>query len=167
LKNIRIVAAALLLAGVLAGCLGKIAGYEGTMATQAERIALKKEGPHEGIWQDENLVVEYRYSLAADVFAIEGTVELTRRLTNTFTTVQNFAVRANLLTAEGKIAKSLVIVSVGNNVIRKWGFDETGHIAEEVTAMVFSYDGRASEPAGGLGGIKRSDGVSTTFWKRP
>ena len=167
MKNIRIVAAALLLAGFLAGCLGTIAGYEGTMATQKEQIALKKGGPHEGIWQDGNLVVEYRYSLAANAFAIEGTIELTRRLTSTFTTVQNFAVRANLLTAEGKIARSLVIVSVGNNVIRKWAFDETSNIAGKVTGMVFSYDGRASEPAGGLGGNTRDDGVSTTFWKKP
>lgn len=167
MKKIRFFALALLLAGVLTGCLGNIAGYEGTVATQDERITLKEGGPHAGSWQDENLLVVYRYTLESNSFAIEGTVELTRRLTNTFTTVQNFAVRTNLLTAGGKITESLVIVSVGNSIIRKWGFSETADVAAEVSAVNFSYSGRASEPAGGLGGIKRDNGVSTRFWKKP
>lgn len=167
MKRIRFAVVLLVLAAALTACQGKISGYEGTIATQEERIALKSGGPHEGRWQDDNLIVDYQYFRKPDTMTVEGTVRLTRRLTGTFRMVQNFSVRANLLTAEGKIVKSLVIVVVGNSVIRPWTFKRTTECPPEVTAMNFSYRGRASEGTRGMGGLRRSDGVSTSFWKNP
>lgn len=167
MKRSLFIAVTLLLAGVLAACLGKMAGHEGSIATQSTAIPIKEGGPHEGVWQDENLIVAYRYTLTSNVFTIQGSVELTGRLTRTFTTVQNFAVRTNLLSEERKIARSLVIVTVGNSIIRQWRFNRSAEIPPEVTAMNFSYSGRASEGAGGLGRVRTRNGVSTTFWKNP
>jgi hypothetical protein len=166
-KRTLVIAAALLLAGLLLACTTQMTRHEGTQATQTERISLNPGGPHAGSWQDDNLLIDYQYTLEPDIFRIQGTVSLTRRLTGTFTTVQNFSVRANLLTDDGTIARSLAIVVVGNSVIRQWRFNENTGPPPAVTAMVFSYNGRAIEGGARLGGVRRDNGVSTSFWRRP
>jgi hypothetical protein len=166
-KRTLFIAAAWLLAGSLLACTTQINRHEGTQATQTERISLNPGGAHAGSWQDGNLVVDYQYTLEPDIFRIQGTVSLTRRLTGTFDTVQNFSVQANLLTEDGTIVRSLSIVVVGNSTIRQWRVNQTTGPPPAVTAMVFSYNGRATEGGARLGGVRGGNGVSTSFWRRP
>ncbi len=47
----------LLAAAVGFGCQAKQISYEGTTATQQDNVALKQGGPHEGRWEDSNIIV--------------------------------------------------------------------------------------------------------------
>ncbi len=154
----------LLAVAVGSGCQLKQLSYEGTIATQQDNIALKQGGPHEGRWEDSNIIVNHTYSNQAGAFEFSGDVELARRLTNTFRTVNNFAVRANFMDEEKNILKSIVIVHAANQPIRMWRFTQNFDKAPEVRSMNFSYSGRAME-GGTLG--RGGDGADTFFWRVP
>jgi hypothetical protein len=147
------------------GCSSKNLKLEGQTATQQDNISLKEGGPHEGQWKSGDMVVNYTYSNQADSFNIEGTVALTRRLTNTFRMVSQFQVRVNLLDEEKIILSSVPVVIAGNSPIRTWTFTEEFPAPPGAGAMNFSYSGSASESGGGPFGAR--DQVTTTFWLNP
>jgi hypothetical protein len=166
--QLRLIVLAVPLATVLAansGCSSKNLSHVGQTATQQENISLKEGGPHEGRWTSGDVIVNYTYSNHADSFQIEGTVELTRRLTNTFRMVQNLSVHANLIGEERIILASAAIVMAGNSPIGTWTFAQEFSTPSKARAMNFSYSGSASE--GGGRPFRDRDQVTTTFWQRP
>ena len=158
---------ALLVVAVIAGygCSSKVLSYEGRTATQKDNISLQEGGPHEGQWKSGDMTVSYSYSNRADSIQIEGTVELTRRLTNTFRMVANFSVRTNIMDENKIILASVPIVLAGNTPIQVWRFSEEFPAPQGARAMNFSYSGSASESGGGPFGSR--DQVTTSFWKVP
>jgi hypothetical protein len=164
-KRFRLaVAATVLISGYFIGCQSKLISYEGTVAKQEENIVLMESGPHEGIWQNSDLHIIYSYTRQADTLQIQGDVDLTYRLANTFRTVSHFSVRANFLDQDKNILKSIVIVASNHTPIRKWLFNNNFQPPAGITAMNFSYAGLAKE-GGTIGHGK--DGMSMYFWKVP
>ncbi len=148
---------------VLFGCSSKNLNFEGRTASQQDNIMLKEGGPHEGQWKSGDMIISYTYSNQAGNIQIEGTIELTRRLTNTFQMVTNLSVRANLLDEERIILVSQPILFAGNTPMRNWRFTRELPAAPGAKAMNFSYSGSAAEngPFGGR------DQATATFWKEP
>ena len=148
------------------GCQSKLFSYEGKTATQQDNIALQQGGPHSGQWASGDVIVKYEYRNGADNFQIEGTVELTPRLTKSFRDVSNFSVRANFLDENRIILKSVTIVIAGNTPITTWRFKEAFSPPPQVRAMNFSYRGTAYE-AGGGSLLRGGDRIDASFWKEP
>ncbi len=150
---------------IISSCHSMRISREGTVATQEENIVLLEGGPHEGTWQTPDLIVSYSYTSQPDSFRIKGEVNLGDRLKKSFTTVNHFSVRANLLSEEKRILKSFNIIIWGNQVIRTWGFDNSVPPPDGMKAMNFSYSGVAAEG----GGISKdgNDRISISFWKNP
>jgi hypothetical protein len=148
-------------------CVGMLAcrqswfSYEGTVARQEGRVALAQGGPHEGTWQDQDLIVRYRYIRDPNRLQLEGILELGARLTKGFVEVKQFSVTAVFMDAENRILKTRVLVSVGSGMIRPWSFRTTVEIPSQVTAMNFSYRGVAFDSA------EEGGKVSSSFWKTP
>ena len=146
------------------GCQFKQIAVEGTTATQEDNFVLLDGGPHEGSWEDANIITSFTYNNESDGFEFDGIVELTSRLDMTFRTVRSFSVRANFMDAEKKILRSVVIVNAGNQAIRLWRFTQNIDMPPEVKMLNFSYSGRAMEGGSkGPGG----DGTDTFFWRVP
>ena len=149
---------------VSAGCQGFQVSNEGTTATQEDNIVLQEAGPHEGRWEDANLIVNYTFDNQSDGFEFSGTVELAPRLDKTFRTVSNFSVRTNFLDEDRIILKSVPIIIAGNQAIRLWRFSHYLDMPSNVESFNFSYSGRAAE-GGTLG--RGVDGADTFFWRVP
>jgi len=156
--------AAILSVAVVFGCQGKQLTYAGATATQKDNVAIEQGGPHEGRWEDSNIIVNYSYTNQADGFEFTGTIELTSRLHMTFRTVRGFSVHANFLDEEKKILTSTAIVSTGNQAIRVWRFARNFDLPRDARWINFSYSGRAME-GGTLG--RGGDGADMFFWRVP
>ena len=150
-----------LAAAVAAGCQSKLFSYEGTVATQHENVYLKPSGPHSGLWQTDDVIVDYTYRNEANRFQIEGIAKLAPRLTKSFNLVKDLSIQANLLDADTKIQKSVVIIVVGASPIVPWQFNESVAAPPGITAMNFSYAGSVRE------GSSPNGDIDSTFWKVP
>ena len=146
------------------GCQVKQVSYVGTTATQVDNIAIEPGGPHEGRWEDNNIIVEYTFDNKPDGFEFSGTLELTSRLHMSFRTVNNFSVRANILDEEKTVLTSMVIVGAGRQAIRVWRFARSFDLPPAARWINFSYSGRAAE-GGTLG--RGGDGSDMFFWRVP
>ena len=146
------------------GCQFKQIAVEGTTATQEDNFVLLDGGPHEGRWEDANIITSFTYNNQSDRFEFKGILELTSRLHMSFRTVRSFSVRANFMDEEKKILKSVVIVNAGNQAIRLWRFTRDIDMPPEVRMLNFSYSGRAMEGGSRSPG---GDGGDTFFWRVP
>ena len=158
--------AALVMITVGLGCQSKLFSYEGKTANQKDNVSLREGGPHSGRWESGDVIVNYTYDNSANSFQIEGTVELTPRLTKSFRDVSNFSVRANLLGEDRIILKSVTIVIAGNQPITTWRFKEAFPAPTGASAMNFSYRGTAYESSGGAL-MRGGDRIDASFWKEP
>jgi len=159
-QMLRWILAISMCAGLLA-CRPGWFSYEGTEARPEGRIALESGGPHEGRWRDSDLIVRYTYVRESNRLRLEGQVGLGDRLTKSFGEVRNFSVQAALIDDGNRIAETIVLVSVGNSVIRPWSFNTAVEIGPQVAALNFFYRGTAFDSA------EESGKVSASFWKTP
>ena len=158
------ITAAIVALVVLSGCQAFKVSYVGTTATRQENITLEAGGPHEGHWEDSSIIVNYRYNDQPDGFEFNGDVSLATRLDNTFRTVNNFWVRANLLDENKVILKSVPIIIASAQPIRLWRFSHYFQLPPDTRYLNFSYSGRAMEGGSvGPGG----DGTDMFFWRVP
>lgn len=146
------------------GCQAKHTSYRGTIATQENNVPLHENGPHQGRWEDSNIIVNYTFNHQPGGFEFSGDIELAPRLTKSFLTVNNFSVNANFIDDEKKILNSITLVITGPQAIRQWRFAHTLDLPPEARAINFSYSGRAAE--GGTQG-RGGDGIDTFFWRVP
>jgi len=137
---------------------------EGAIATQVDNVDLLEGGPHEGRWEDVNIIVDFIYNNHLDAFELKGSVELAPHLSRSFSMVNNFHVRANFLDQKKKILKRITLIRASRQTIRVWRFAHKLDIDPITHSINFSYSGRAME-----GGTRRRgrDAIETSFWRVP
>lgn len=145
---------------VLAACTSSLDSYQGKTADQNSRIALNG-GSHNGVWQTDNLAVNYSYSRKPNNLRISGDAGLSNEMKDASDIVQNFVLQVNFLNANGQALGTKELAVAGyRETITKWDFDHNFELPARTTAMAFSYSGQMGEEAGG-------GGSSEQFWHDP
>ena len=147
------------LLSVFLACTSGFDTYIGKTADQQSRIALNG-GSHNGVWQTDDLAVNYSYSRRPNSLRISGDVSLSQKMKDESNIVQTFFLQVNFLNAHGQVLNTKELAVAGyRETITKWEFDHTFELPARTSAMAFSYTGRMGEDAAG--------GSSESFWHDP
>lgn len=147
------------LLSVFLACTSSLDTYLGKTADQESRIALNG-GSHNGVWQTDDLTVNYSYSRKPNSLQISGDVNLSDKMKDASDIVQTFFLQVNFLNANGQaLATKELAVAGYREEITKWDFDHTFELPPRTSAMAFSYTGQMGEGAG--------EGSSEPFWRDP
>jgi hypothetical protein len=161
-KNIKTVFTLGLLSVLLSAfvaCTNSFDTYLGKTADQESRIALNG-GSHNGVWQTDDLTVNYSYSRKPNSLQISGDVSLSQKMKDVSNIVQTFFLQVNFLNAHGQVLDTKELAVAGyRETITKWEFDHTLELPARTSAMAFSYTGQMGEGAG--------EGSSESFWHDP
>lgn len=124
------------------GCISSLDTYQGKTANQNSRIALQG-GSHNGVWQTDDLTINYKYFRKPNNLQIAGDVALSTKLTDASDIVKEFALQINFLDAAGRAlgTKELVIAGFRES-LTKWDFDYNFELPAKTAAIAFSYDGQ-------------------------
>jgi hypothetical protein len=145
---------------VLVACTSSLDSYQGKTADQNSRIALNG-GSHNGVWQTDNLSVNYSYSRKPNNLRISGDVGLSNEMKDASDIVENFVLQVNFLNANGQALGTKELAVAGyRETMTKWDFDHNFELPASTSAMAFSYSGQMGEEAGG-------GGSSQQFWHDP
>ena len=144
---------------VFVACTNSFDTYLGKTADQKSRIALNG-GSHNGVWQTDDLAVNYSYSRKPNSLRISGDVNLSDKLKDASNIVQTFFLQVNFLNANGQVLDTKELAVAGyREMITKWDFDHNFELPARTSAMAFSYTGQMGEGAG--------EGSSESFWHDP
>jgi len=161
-KNIKTVFTLGLLSVLLSAfvaCTNSFDTYIGKTADQESRIALNG-GSHNGVWQTDDLAVNYSYSREPNRLRISGDVSLSQEMKDVSNIVQTFFLQVNFLNANGQVLGTKELAVAGyRETITKWEFDHNFELPARTSAMAFSYTGQMGEGAG--------EGASESFWHDP
>ena len=147
------------LLSVFVACTSGFDTYLGKTADQESRIALNG-GSHNGMWQTDDLAVNYSYSRMPNSLQISGDVSLSKKMKDASNIVQTFFLQVNFLNANGQVLDTKELAVAGyRETITKWDFDHTFELPARTAAMAFSYTGQMGEGAG--------EGSSESFWHDP
>jgi hypothetical protein len=147
------------LLSVFVACTNSFDTYIGKTADQESRIALNG-GSHNGVWQTDDLAVNYSYSRKPNSLRISGDVNLSDKLKDASNIVQTFFLQLNFLNANGQVLETKELAVAGyRETITKWNFDHNFQLPARTSAMAFSYTGQMGEGAG--------EGSSESFWHDP
>ena len=155
-----------------AGCLQNITSYKGKTVAEENRIALEAGGPHKGVWNTEDLTLNYEYTQKSNEIELSGAIAFGNSVAANYTTMERFFLQVHFTDREGKILEDKVIASSGNRKfmdnVKILSFTSRLVLPRESAGMVFSYSGRATE-GGGLYPLVTSggDGADWDFWKTP
>ena len=137
------------LLSVFIACTNRFDTYLGKTADQESRIALNG-GSHKGVWQTDDLAVNYSYSRKPNSLQISGDVNLSKKLKDASNIVQTFFLQVNFLNANGQVLDTKELAVSGyRETITKWDFDHNFELPARTSAMAFSYTAQAC--SGGKG----------------
>lgn len=144
----------------LIACASSLDTYQGKSADPNSRILLNG-GSHNGMWQTDDLTVNYSYSRKPNILQITGNVALKDKLKDASNIVQNFILQVNFLNADGQAlgTKELAVASY-REMITNWDFDHNFELPANTYAMAFSYQGQMGVEATGGGSAEQ-------FWHDP
>jgi hypothetical protein len=144
---------------VFLACTSSLDTYIGKTADQQSRIALNG-GSHNGVWQTDDLTVNYSYSRKPNSLQISGDVNLSNKMKDASDTVQTFFLQVNFLNANGRALETKELAVAGHReMVTKWEFDHNFELPAHTSAMAFSYTGQMGGGAG--------EGSSEPFWRDP
>jgi hypothetical protein len=155
--------------GLVVACQGRFFNYRGAVVRQENRIELREGGPHKGSWKTGDLSVHYQYLKDQGKVELFGTVELAKRLSKSFTTLEYLILRVHLLDSEGKVLVSKgIAASEYRHMVRKLSFNRSLELPPGTAAIAFSYTGRVRD-GGGTGRALEDagNGDSMDFWIYP
>jgi hypothetical protein len=155
--------------GLVAACQGRFFSYRGAVVTQENRIELREGGPHGGSWKTGDLLVDYQYIGDQAELELSGTVELAKRLTKSFTTLEYLILQVHLLDSEGKVLGSEgIATSEYRHMVGKLSFKRSLELLPGTVAIAFSYTGRVRDGGGtGRAFDDAGNGDSMDFWIYP
>lgn len=147
------------LLSVFLSCTSSLDTYIGKTADQESRIALSG-GSHKGVWQTDDLTVNYSYSRKPNSLQISGDVSLSNKMKDASSIVQTFFLQVNFLNANGRVLETKELAVAGyHERITNWEFNHKFELPARTSAMAFSYTGQMGEGAG--------EGSSEPFWRDP
>ena len=148
----------MLLAVAVAGC-ASTGSPVGKASRQTDQIALKEGGPHSTKWESKDVVIDFTYTQQSGSIQLEGTAELTPRLTKAFVEVKRLAILANLMDQDRVILASESIVLTGIRPIDTFRFNKSIETPSGTVGINFSYTGSVMDVG--------TDDIDMTFWRVP
>jgi hypothetical protein len=149
---------------ILLGCQSLNVAPTGHTVPQNKWILLSQAGNQSGIWQTEDLILDYQYDRDHSQFYISGVIRFAGPIRNQFEIVQYFHLDAIPVDSQGKVLDMIGLTSAGEMNLLNDGpieFNKTLTLPANTTAIAFSYRGRAS------GGGSYFDGGYADFWEYP
>ena len=129
------------------GCSGKgWRGWEGRLTKADNRQVLETGGPHAGIWQTNDLAIQYRYVRADDRLTITGQVKRQARI-KAFHRLRAW-IWIHFLDGEGYVRESRRLWAQNGSDVYwqiRYSFNRDWQIPPDTVAMGFSYSGRAQD----------------------
>ena len=141
-----------------AGC-ATTASPVGSTSKQTDQIALKEGGPHSKKWESKDVVLTFTYTWKSDSIQLEGTADLTPRLTKAFIEVRKLAILANLMDQDKVILASESIVLSGRRPIDTFRFNRSMDLPPGTVGLNFSYAGTVIDAG--------TDWIDMNFWRVP
>jgi hypothetical protein len=143
----------------LEGCQGNFLGYRGELVAEENRVPLQSGGPHSGVWDTDDLVVQYRYTRQGGTLGIAGDIEFVGGAAR-FQIVKKFRLSLYFLDGSGRILEQALLFGAGGGRhIRLWSFDKEMQPPPDTRSMTFGYSG-----------VVRGTGRGASpwsFWKTP
>ncbi|MFC1859113.1 hypothetical protein ACFL9U_13980 [Thermodesulfobacteriota bacterium] len=155
----------------LVACSGRLFTYQGVTAKPENRIALRENGPHEGVWKTRDLSISYEHSMVGSELEIAGVVEFAQYLRTGYNTLRKFSLAVNYLDPDGIVLDTRPILTQAQRpwiLLKAVSFKTRFDLPAETAAIAFSYRGQAGDEGGGGGPMDRhGEGVSWDFWQGP
>jgi hypothetical protein len=153
-----------LISVVLLGCQSLNVAPIGHTVPQNKWIFLSQSGDQSGIWQSEDLILDYKYDRDHSQLYISGVIRFASPVRNQFQIVQYFHLDAIPVDAQGKVLDMIALTSAGEINTLYDGpidFNKILTLPANTAAIAFSYRGRAS------GGGSYFAGGFADFWEYP
>ena len=133
----------LLLIGI-SNCQSSLTSYRGKPVDPKNRFDLLEGGPHKGVWQTRDLLVEFQYLRKQRDLQISGLVKPQTYLLH-FNLLKSLLLSSHFVDAEGKVLADETIMSAGYRVEmpEQKRFKANLKIPPDSNAIAFSYRGRA------------------------
>ncbi|MFP4347835.1 MAG: hypothetical protein ACLFQY_06100 [Desulfococcaceae bacterium] len=143
----------------LGGCQGNFPGYRGELVAEENRAPLQSGGPHSGVWNTDDLVVQYRYIRQGGTLDLTGNIELVGGAAN-FQTVKRFSLSVYFVDGNGRILEQALLFGAGGGrQIYFWSFEKEMQPPPDTRSMAFGYSG-----------VVRGSGHNAgtwSFWETP
>jgi hypothetical protein len=149
---------------ILLGCQGLNVAPVGHTVPQNKWISLSQAGNQSGIWQTEDLIMDYKYDRDHSQLYISGVIRFASPIRFQFELVQYFHLDAIPIDAQGKVLDMIALTTAGELNTLYDGpidFSKVLTLPANTAAIAFSYRGRAS------GGGSYFDGGFADFWEYP
>lgn len=153
-----------LISVILLGCQSLSVAPIGHTVPQSKWILLSQAGNQSGIWQTEDLILNYEYDRDHSQFYISGVIRFPGPIRNQFEIVQYFHLDAIPVDAQGRVLDMIGLMSASEMNMLYDGpidFNKILALPPNTAAMAFSYRGRAT------GGGSYFDGGYADFWEYP
>lgn len=139
----------------LTGCSSKFFTYKGITITQENYVVELKQGEQQGVWQTNELAINYRYLLTSESFKLSGDLTLLGGFAIGFNSVDHLVVQLLLLDSQGVVIGNVNIYSADHHHSIQFipmSFESDVSVSPDIKAIAFTYDGRLSDGAGTLEG---------------
>jgi hypothetical protein len=151
----------ILVAGLISGCAGTITGSKQQQLNPKNLTQLEKGRETTDFWRGKDLTLSYKYHLTGPTLKINGTIALSKHLTN-YTVMDHLRLNLYFVDAGGNIVSRTLIYAAPH---RRWipmlnlNFNRLITVPPGVEALAFTYDGKVSDGMNSDGG-----GISWDFW---
>lgn len=143
----------------LSGCSGNFLGYQGKLVAEENRVPLQPGGPHSGVWDTNDLILQYRYARQGGNLNLAGNIQLVGGAAN-FQIVKRFSLSVYFVDGNGRILEQALLFGAGGGrQVRLWSFDKAVQPPPATRSMAFGYSGVVR----GTGW----DAATWSFWETP
>jgi len=118
--------------------------FRGKIANQADQIHIISSGTDSGVWNTNELSINYTYTSLSDHLNLTGYISISEYITNTYSTIRSLNVLVSFLDNHGKVVSTNYInptYSVNSTPPRKIKFNSSLSLPIETVAFCFSYSG--------------------------
>ena len=125
---------------ILVACQSGLFSSRGKTVEEDRRLALLQGGPHNGVWQNNGIWVDYQYTLDQKNLQLPGVIELNGYVGYRIRWLDFLTVSVSFLDIEGKILDSKLIYNSGYRLQygKKLSFKSKAETPPGTTAMAFT-----------------------------
>ena len=126
---------------ILVACQSGLFSSRGKTVEEERRLALLQGGPHNGVWQNNGIWVDYQYTLDQKNLQLPGVIELNGYVGYRIRWLDFLTVSVNFLNTEGKILDYKLVYYSGYRVKygKRTSFKSKLETPPHTTAMTFTY----------------------------
>jgi len=132
----------------LSGCNGRLFSYKGATITDQNNMIQLEQGDRQGIWNTNELALNYHYTVSSETLRISGNVNLIGGFATGFSSVDRLVVYLLFLDNQGTVIDNVIMYSADYHHSTRYipmNFDTTIPIPAGTHAMSFIYDGTLSD----------------------